>query len=107
MAEMEDKINSILSDPKMMQQIMTMAQSLGGKEQPVSQEPGLDPGIMKQLAGLAGQGSIDKQQQSLLRALEPYLSTARIRKLERAMRAAKMAHMASAVLGSGKIFAGR
>lgn len=107
MDDLEQKLNSVLENPEMMSKILSMAQSLGGKEQPASQEPGLDPGMLKQLAGLAGQGSIDKQQQSLLRALEPYLSTARIRKLERAMRAAKMAHIASAVLGSGKIFAGR
>ena len=38
MAEMEDKINSILSDPKMMQQIMSMAQALGAN-QPDSEGP--------------------------------------------------------------------
>ena len=38
MAEMEDKINSILSDPKMMQQIMSMAQALGAG-QPEAEGP--------------------------------------------------------------------
>lgn len=40
MDSMEDKLGSILNDPKMMQQIMALAQSLGqSTEAPQKQEP--------------------------------------------------------------------
>ena len=107
MAEMEDKINSILSDPKMMQQIMSMAQTLGGdapkkEEGPQPQNfslPDIDIATVQRLTGLAKQSSIDKREQSLLRALGGYLSKDRISRLERAMRAAKMAKIATSALG--------
>jgi hypothetical protein len=107
MAEMEDKINSILSDPKMMQQIMSMAQTLGGdtpkkEEGPQPQNfslPDIDMATVQRLTGLAKQSSIDKREQYLLRALGGYLSKDRISRLERAMRAAKMAKIATSALG--------
>ena len=34
MSEMEEKLNTVLSDPKMMQQIMAIAQSLGQSPAP-------------------------------------------------------------------------
>ena len=43
----------------------------------------------------------DTDQQTLLAALSPYLSQNRVKKLENAMRAAKMARLASAFLGNG------
>ena len=111
MAEMEDKINSILSDPKMMQQIMSMAQALGAN-QPESEGPkeaknalppfpDIDMATMQRISGLARQSGIDKREQSLLRALGGYLSKDRISRLERAMRAAKMAKLAGSLLSSG------
>ena len=113
MAEMEDKINSLLSDPKMMQQIMSMAQALGAgqpeaegpKETKSSPPPfpDIDMATMQRISGLARQSGIDKREQSLLRALGGYLRKDRISRLERAMRAAKMARMASAFLGQGGI----
>ena len=40
MDSMEDKLGSILNDPKMMQQIMSLAQSLGQNTEPqTKQEP--------------------------------------------------------------------
>ena len=77
MAEMEDKINSILSDPSMMQQIMSMAQALGGdssqKEETSSQSqnssiPDIDLATVQRITGLARQSGIDKREQSLLKA---------------------------------------
>ena len=109
MSEMEDKLNSVLNNPQMMQQIMSMAQSMGGqlpkedsqaKSEP---QPEIDIGMLQKLSGLAGQSSIDKNQRSLLHALGPYLSRERISKLEKAMRAAKMARMASSLIGSGAL----
>lgn len=114
MDQMEDKLNSILGNPQMMQQIMSMAQALGASspEQPREAPPpppnqappmGLDMGTMQKLLGIARQSGIDKNQQALLKALAPYLSRERIAKLEKAMRAAKIAALASTALGSDTV----
>jgi hypothetical protein len=109
MDTMEDKIGTILQNPEMMQKIMAMAQSLSAsnasqevpQEKPVTPNiPDIDMGMLQKMSGLAKQGNIDKQQQALLRALHPYLSSQRIQKLENAMRAAKMAKIAASMLGA-------
>ena len=104
MAEFEDKLQSILSNPELMGQIMSMAQSLSNSPPPqpeLSAQPGFDPAMLQQLSAVMGQSNIDGNQQTLLRALNPYLSGRKVEKLERAMRAAKMARMASGFLGQG------
>lgn len=102
MAELEDKLNALLNDPSMMQQLMSMAQSIGGGQSAKPEGiPDIDPSMLKKISLLANQGSIDKNQQTLLKALHPYLSQQRIRKLEKAMRAAHMAKAATGVLSSG------
>ena len=111
---MEEKLGSILNNPQMMQQIMALAQSLGNsgtdqqgqKAEPAhenKQDTGQLPDIsmLQKLSGLAVQSGVDKEQKMLLQALSPYLSHSRVTKLENAMRAAKMAKLASAFLGSG------
>lgn len=110
---MEEKIGTILSNPQLMQQIMSMAQSLNQsadppqkpqpKQEPSPSIPDIDPAMIKKLSGLAGLSSVDREQQALLTALSPYLSRERIGKLEKAMRAAKMARLASSLLGQGGI----
>ena len=109
MDDFEDKLSSILNNPEMMGKIMNMAQSFGSQEAAPSEELLPDPGMLKSLAGMARQSGIDNQQQTLLKALHPYLSGQRIRKLENAMRAAKMAKLAVSVLGvqGGKFLTGR
>lgn len=108
MDEMEEKLGSILNNPQMMQQIMTLAQSLGQTAPEKSQEqpappvtPDIDLSMVQKLAGMGRQGGIDSNQQALLKALTPYLSRDKVGKLERAMRAAKMAKLASTFLNSG------
>ena len=107
MSEMEEKLNTVLSDPKMMQQIMAIAQSLGQspappqETSPAQESPQLDMAMIQKLSGLAGQSSIDPNQKALLQALHPYLSRNRVSKLEKAMRAAKMARLASGFLNQG------
>ena len=107
---LEEKLGAILSDPQMMQKIQAMAQSLGqapaAEPSPPPQAPPQpsslpDLAMVRQLAGLAGQTGIDCDQQALLSALSPYIARAKISKLENAMRAAKMARLASAFLGNG------
>lgn len=103
---MTDRLNAILNDPNAMQQIMSLANSLNAappangetapqKEQTTSGIP------LEMLSGLAHQGNLDHNQTSLIRALSPYLSSQKLAKLERAMRASKMAGIASSFLNSG------
>lgn len=128
MEGMEEKLGAILENPQLMQQIMQLAQSVNAPKQSQSREPpkneeqpqqvslpdpdigaGFDPAMLAKLAGIAGKSSIDSNQKALLRALGPYLSRERVAKLEKAMRAAKIASMASAFLNSGgiKLLSGR
>ena len=104
MDQMEDKLGAILNNPQLMGQIMSMAQSLGNSSPPQQeppQQPSFDPAMLQQISAVMGQSNIDGNQQTLLRALNPYLSGRKVEKLERAMRAAKMARMASGFLGQG------
>ena len=109
MDQMEDKIGAILNNPQLMGQIMSMAQSLGQNpptgQNPPRQDPAplpdFDPAVLQKLSGLASQGTVDSNQKALLTALNPYLSRRKVEKLEKAMRAAKMARMASGFLGQG------
>ena len=108
MDQMEDKLGAILNNPQLMGQIMSMAQSLGNSPPP-QPEPApqiqFDPAMVQQLSAVMGQSNIDGNQQTLLRALNPYLSGRKVEKLEKAMRAAKMARMASGFLGQGGLSA--
>ena len=117
MESMEDKLGAILGNPQMMQQIMSMAQALGAsapeessppppeppKAQPAMSLDGLDPAMLGKIAGIASQTGIDPHQKALLSALDPYLNHHHISKLEKAMRAAKIAGIATSVLGSGML----
>jgi len=112
--DLENKLGAMLNDPQTMQKIMAMAQTLGQqqskesdqttkKEAPASEHagfplPDIDLGVLQKIIGISGKSSVDKNQKALLNALGPYLSRERIVKLERAMRAAKMANIASALL---------
>ena len=98
MSSLEESLSQVLGDPQMMGKIMSLAQSLGQQTQepaPPPQDPMPD---LQKLAGLANLAAVDKDQQALLHALGPYISRQRQRKLERAMRAAKMATAASSML---------
>ena len=107
MSEMDEKLNALLSNPQLMQQIASMAQAMGSQaprqppEQTPSAMPALDPRLLQTVAQTMGQTGIDSNQKSLLHALSPYLSTNRVQKLERAMQAARLAGAASAFLNAG------
>ena len=103
MAEMDDKLGAILNNPAMMQQIMAMAQTLGQQAPPPKPEsiPGPDPTMLQNIMQFSSQTGIDSNQQNLLTALNPYLPQPRLEKLEKAMRAAKLARIASTFLNQG------
>lgn len=106
MDDMQAQMGAILGNPEMMQKIMAMAQSLQGnqqesqpqKESPPPVMPNIDMGMLQKLSGFANQSGIDNNQKNLLQALGPYLSNDRVNRLEKAMRAAKMARLASGLL---------
>ena len=107
MENMQTQMNAILQNPDMMEKIMSMAQSLGQsspEQQPSVPDtsgfsmPDIDFATVQKLSGFLGQSNIDKNQRTLLNALSAYLSNERIAKLEKAMRAAKLATLASTLL---------
>lgn len=103
MDDLEGQIRQVLGDPEQMAQIMNLAQSLMGagaaeapKEAP-AQAPEPELGLLGKLGGLMQQGG-QGDQQALLRALRPYLSEKRQRKIDRAMQITRMAHLAKTAL---------
>ena len=109
MAEFDDKLNSILSNPDAMAQIMQLAQSLSGgtggnnaanaPPPPPSQPGGSSPGWGQQLLlrflPLIQElgGARDSNARQLLYALRPYLKPERQEKVERALQLARLFHL--------------
>ena len=119
MDDLENKLGAILNNPQMMQQIMSMAQAMGGQQRqepshpelPKGEETGgeapvLDLAMVQKLSGLAGKTGIEPREQALLRALGAYLTGERVARLEKAMRAAKMAKLATAVMAQRGLLSG-
>ena len=103
MSELEDKLNSILSDPKQMEQIAGLARSLmgGAGEPPAGPAPektAFDPGLLRRITQ-AMRGGETGREQALLTAMRPYLSEKRQGKLDRAMRLTRMAKLAKLAMG--------
>ena len=111
MGELDEKLNSLLSDPDSMSQIMHLAQQisggLGSQEQPPPPKPaspdppketasgsfsgGLDPALAARLLPLLQEyGQTNTPAMELLHALRPYLKA---EKQEKIQRAAKLAHL--------------
>ena len=116
MSELEEKLGALLSNPQLMQQISSLVQAMGQPSQPAPSPPPIpepsppepDFSQLQGLASLLQSNRTDANQQALLRALSPYLSPWRVGKLERAMRASKMAGLASVLLrGDGQSPGGR
>ena len=119
-AEFDEKLNSILSNPDAMSQIMQLAQSLsGGQEQPSappsppppptpaprqsapaqdmlsSLAGGLDPKLLTRLLPIVQElgSQQDSNARALLYALRPYLREDRQEKVERALQLARLFHL--------------
>lgn len=114
MGELEDRINSVLSDPEQLSEITRLAQTLmgGGQEDRTgafspSAQPAA-PGLFDQL-GLDGEtigrigrvlgNSSNSNSQALLEAMKPYLSDKRKRKMDKAMKLARLAKLAGFAMG--------
>lgn len=123
MDDLQKRLEEVLNDPQQMQEIFTLAKSLGlelpeterqpekAAEQPpqtdtaaappVQLPPGLGAAITPPVAGLLEQaGRLDKKQENLLNALKPFLKPARREKIDRAMQAARLSHLAGYALKS-------
>lgn len=122
MEGMEEKIGALLSNPELMKNIMTMAQSLGQnipQQEPPQTPPPKQPQpqpksqpqsktaapigkneleMISRISALSQQTGLDRREQTLLKALNPYLSNDRLEKLEKAMHAAKMAKFATVAM---------
>ena len=114
MDDFESKLGQILGNPEMMGKIMAMAQSFGAQQEAPpevpkqeSSMPEIDLATIQKLTGLMGKAGVDNEQKALLSALSPYISGNRIHKLEKAMRAAKLAGVATSFLGSNSQLVGR
>lgn len=115
MAEFDEKLNSLLSDPSAMSQIMQLAQSLSGgadgsappQGQPPAPPPapkspdllsaltgGIDPALLTRLLPLIQElGNQNSNARQLLYALRPYLRPERQEKVERAIQLARLFHL--------------
>ena len=113
MAEFDEQLNNILSNPNAMSQIMQLAQSLsGGQERPTAPPPpqakqssppdllssltgGIDPKLMARLLPIIQElgSQQDSNARALLYALRPYLKEERQEKVERALQLARLFHL--------------
>ena len=112
MSDFEDRLNSILNDPMQMEKITSVAKSLmGSNETPqeqlrakVDKDSGLfenfDPAMLGRLTKVIGGADRNDDKRALLEAMKPYLSQRRREKLERAMKLAKMIHIAEITFGA-------
>lgn len=116
MSELEDRINSVLSDPGQMEKITKLAQSLMGgqgaavpdmfgelmKSAPTAGEDksaGMpDIETLGRIGKLLNSGG-NKKEQALLEAMKPYLSEKRRGKMDRAMKIARLARIARFAMG--------
>ena len=114
MAELDDKLNALLSDPNSMAQVMQLAQQLSGtfggdtqshsehsapppppKTAPDTSLPGgLDPKIMGRILPLLQEyGRTNTNTTQLLYALRPFLKPEKQDKIERAAKLARLIHL--------------
>jgi len=117
MGELEEKISGILNNPQEMEKIMALAQSIMGgtagsdTTQDTAAAPtsggglnlegllgGLDPDLMKKLAGALA-GGIGSA--ALLQAMTPHLKEERKNQLKQAITIAQMVRVAKAVFSEG------
>ena len=107
MAEFEDKLNAILSNPDLMGKIMNMAGSMNQPPPPTPAPPSsfggmpFDPGTMASMMQMLKATQLDPKQQGLIRALRGFVPDDRLVRLEKAMQASLIAKFASAAMNQG------
>ena len=108
MAEFEDKLNSILSNPDLMGQIMAMAGSMNQQPPPPPppQPTGFggmpfDPGAMAGMIQMLKATQLEPKQRQLVQALRGFVPDDRLVRLQKAMQASLIAKFASAAMNQG------
>lgn len=92
MSDLEDMLSGILGDPKQMEKISSVARSLMGGDDGDG-ALSVDADALNRIKGMMGKtGGRDE---NLLLAMRPYLSDKRRSKMDRAMKIAKLAAIAS------------
>ena len=120
MDDLQERIESVLNDPQQMQEILSLARSLGvelpdagaesaEKARPEAEMPPTPTSLPQGLGGVMTQpiaellkeaGKLEKKQENLLNALKPFLKPNRREKIDRAMQAARLSHLAGYALKS-------
>ena len=92
---LEDKLNAILSDPDAMGRIAEMAKSLTGDVGSGEKPADMDEGLVKKAVKLLRGRAMNSDETALLTALRPFLSDERRARLDRAIKIARLASLAS------------
>ena len=98
MAEFEDKLSSILGNPELMGQIMSMAGSLNQQAAPPPPPPPqlpFDAGAMAGMMKMLQATQLEPRQRNLIQALRGFVPDDRLVRLEKAMQASLIARFAS------------
>ena len=107
MAEFEEKLQSILGNPELMGQIMSMAGAMNQQQPPPPPPPqpsaGLpfDPGAMAGMMQMLKATQLEPRQRQLIQALRGFVPDDRLVRLEKAMQASLIAKFASAAMNQG------
>ena len=109
MAEFEDKLNAVLSNPELMGQILSMAGSLNQQQTappppPPSSSFGSMPFVPGAMAGrmlMLKATQLEPRQRNLVQALRGFVPEDRLVRLEKAMQASLIAKFASAAMNQG------
>ena len=107
MAEFEDKLNSILSNPDLMGQIMSMAGAMNQQPPPPPPQPTgfgslpFDPGAMAGMMQMLGATQLEPKQRNLIQALRGFVPDDRLIRLEKAMQASLIARFATSAMNQG------
>jgi len=99
MEGMEEKILQVLQDPQQMEQIMGLAKSLGFEPNQENTEHNGDSSAGIPIMDLLQQNSTaEPRRDALIHALLPYLKPERQRKLQQAVKLAKLSNLAGYAL---------
>lgn len=107
MAEFEDRLGSILSNPDLMGKIMSMANSMNQQPPPPQPQPTgcgsmpFDPGAMAGMMQILKATQLEPRQRQLLQALRGFVPEDRLVRLEKAMQASLIAKFASKAMNQG------
>ena len=109
MAEFEDKLNAVLSNPELMGQILSMAGSLNQQQAAPPPPPPsgifgsmpFDPGAMAAMMQMLKATQLEPRQRNLVQALRGFVPEDRLVRLEKAMQASLIAKFASAAMNQG------